>query len=730
MKMPLSVAHPIRQIWLLIVFASNCLAIDSGDATLEFVGLLAKKHSYLFSKEDSKKLDLTNRRLRELLEPGGSHARLRPTAEAVADEMSGLTEQVTALLADCRSVIQVEVGPYQAIPQTSGPTMLAGDFGALILRIVRPGSGHSFTSLELNLSEQEFTMPEVELPADGSGTNWILLSLTNVPRAHSTLLFVVRSGEVRVPLYLEVATPRRGHLRVTVLSDDTGKPTPAMIRLVNPLNGAERKPANAVDFEPQFDGQGKPTGRRPANYFGRLRGSYWCVPGPFDMVLPEGEWEITIQRGPEHLPIVETVSIIPDEVTERTFRPRRWVDMRNLGWYSGDDHVHARILSDDDAARVMAWVKAEDIHIANIAKMGDAFRTWFEQRGWGKEYRVRDGDHILSPGQEDPRTHAQLGHTLHMNTTTMVRDIDQYYLYDQTFDTVHSQGGLSGYAHVLDDMFFVHRDMSLNIPKGKVDFVEIMQFGRLGTDLFYQFLNAGFKMTASAGSDVPWGGTVGEVRVYAQIGPQPFTADAWFESVRKGHTFVSNGPMLQFTVDGVLPGDEVRPTNDRKLHVWAKAWGHQDRVTPTALEVVLHGEVIRRIERLPGSDSELSLDFEIDSKEGFWIAARAEGSQGERAHTSPVYVVKNGLRFWKFEEALSLIETMEGYLDEIELIVAEAPSVAGETKPPRPPRRLLAQQGTTLMNRVESARVIFKELRTEWERERLLRSPEANRIRQ
>ncbi len=141
--------------------------------------------------------------------------------------------------------------------------------------------------------------------------------------------------------------------------------------------------------------------------------------------------------------------------------------MRRRGWWSGDDHVHCRILSDDDARRLMAWVQAEDIHLANIVKMGDIYRTYFEQRGFGPDYRVVDGDYVLAPGQECPRTHEQLGHILAMNITSMVRDTDHYYLYDEVFDAVHAQGGLTGYAHVNSGTFHVHRDMSLNVPRAE-----------------------------------------------------------------------------------------------------------------------------------------------------------------------------------------------------------------------------------------------------------------------
>jgi hypothetical protein len=101
--------------------------------------------------------------------------------------------------------------------------------------------------------------------------------------------------------------------------------------------------------------------------------------------------------------------------------------MRQLGWWSGDDHVHTRIVSDDDARQVMAWVRAEDVHLANIVKMGDIYRTYFEQRGFGPSNRVIEGEHVLAPGQECPRTHDQIGQALAMNITAMVRDPERYF---------------------------------------------------------------------------------------------------------------------------------------------------------------------------------------------------------------------------------------------------------------------------------------------------------------
>ena len=96
----------------------------------------------------------------------------------------------------------------------------------------------------------------------------------------------------------------------------------------------------------------------------------------------------------------------------------------------------------------------------------------------------------------------------------MVRDPSRYYLYDWMFDRCAAPGRLGWLrARGRSGHFDVARDMSINVPKGKVDFGEILQFDELDTRLYYEFLNLGLRLAASAGSDFPWGGSIGEARV-------------------------------------------------------------------------------------------------------------------------------------------------------------------------------------------------------------------------
>ncbi len=215
---------------------------------------------------------------------------------------------------------------------------------------------------------------------------------------------------------------------------------------------------------------------------------------------------------------------------------------------------------------------------------------------------------------------------------------------------------------------------------------------------------------AAAGSDVPWGGTVGEVRMYAYIGRDAqFSADAWFDAVNNGRTFVTNGPMIEFTVNGKRPGDEIIVRDGQPLEIAATATGGKGRLYPTELEIVAQGEVIKRVE--PEKDSQLTLHtkFTLPADDGFWIAARAKGSDGSQAHTTPVYVKKHGLRFWNVSAAERLLDERMESLQEVEDLLDEYTA--------RLERELgnyvvmqYVQQGPELMRRVEKARAAYRAL--------------------
>src|SRR5690606_24056049 len=66
--------------------------------------------------------------------------------------------------------------------------------------------------------------------------------------------------------------------------------------------------------------------------------------------------------------------------------------------------------------------------------------------------------------------------------------------------------------------------------------------GQWTQEIYYHILNSGIRIPPSAGSAsgvLP--NPVGYNRVYAHL-DQPFSERAWFEAIRQGRSFVTNGP--------------------------------------------------------------------------------------------------------------------------------------------------------------------------------------------
>jgi hypothetical protein len=192
-------------------------------------------------------------------------------------------------------------------------------------------------------------------------------------------------------------------------------------------------------------------------------------------------------------------------------------------------------------------------------------------------------------------------------------------------------------------------------------------------------LDLGIPLTAIAGSDFPWCGVnhdsgpaspfaqIGNVRFYTYTG-QPFNYRSWKEGLAAGHTFVSSGPVLEFTINQALPGDHLDVPQGSILSISAKAYGHYSQVPLNRLEIVGHGKILGRVSvDDPGqSSSQLSLSLELPVGQGIWIAARTFGKPEQVAHTTPIYITVDNGSFYNPQSAPKYLTLSEQYLDELE----------------------------------------------------------------
>ena len=216
----------------------------------------------------------------------------------------------------------------------------------------------------------------------------------------------------------------------------------------------------------------------------------------------------------------------------------RYDDLPAGGWYSGESHLH---LQRDEVADREVWqqVAAEDLHIAHLLEMGNIMGTYFKQPAWGKAGRYeRDGVALVS-GQEDPRTVAR-GHTIHWNVERHTHfERDAFFQYHHVFERTRRGGAVTGYAHH-GELFNGRRGLAIDVPFGLVDFIEVLQGGRIATETWYRLPEPRFpdpaggrRRLALLRSDPPWSGAylrqrrgpVHRGRVAGRVPPRPRLRD-------------------------------------------------------------------------------------------------------------------------------------------------------------------------------------------------------------
>ncbi len=218
-------------------------------------------------------------------------------------------------------------------------------------------------------------------------------------------------------------------------------------------------------------------------------------------------------------------------------------------------------------------------------------------------------------------------------------------------DLARAQGGLVGYVHIADFPIDPPREKRLSyelpatVAHGKVDYLEVMGFSdhHITAEIWHRLLNLGFRLPAGAGTDAMANyaslrGPIGLVRVFLETGgeqtPAPLGA-----ALKSGRTFVSNGPLLGFKVDGQGPGATVPRAGRLPVRVALRSPFPVDR-----LELVQNGKSILSF-ALEGDRTRFDWSGDVDFEAGGWVVLRAFN---EKAHpwvldlypyatTSPVY---------------------------------------------------------------------------------------------
>ena len=489
-------------------------------------------------------------------------------------------------------------------------------------------------------------------------------------RTGNTSLWV---QEVNGGKQTEVAVRDRRYLKpmtqVTIkVVDATGNPTPARIFL-NGDDGRAYAPDDAwIYAEDDFVRAERP-----------FESHYFHTTGESTVTVPAGRAEIEVMKGFEHRVEKRTVQFAAGQHADLTVQLRPISIPAHTHWVSADLHVHMNYggVYRNWPENLVAAMVAENLPIlenlivnkeqripdiayfrpqpdpastsSNLLLHGQEFHTSY----WGHLGLLHLTDHFLIP---DYATYPYTAAASMFQTNASVADM------------AHAQQAAVGYVHPFDwppdpysDPTLTHgepADVALELPVdvalGKVDYIEAVGFSdhKSTAEIWYRLLNCGFHLPTGAGSDTMANfaslrGPVGMYRVYAAVPSGPLNIDLWLGSLKQGHTFATNGPLLGFTLDGHQLGDELKLVsgeNRLKFTAWLRSLVPVDH-----LQVVCNGEVVRD---LPLSADHESADVEdtIPVSRSGWCLLRAYADKSEHpvldiypyATTSPIYISIEG----------------------------------------------------------------------------------------
>ncbi len=164
--------------------------------------------------------------------------------------------------------------------------------------------------------------------------------------------------------------------------------------------------------------------------------------------------------------------------------------------------------------------------------------------------------------------------------------------------------------------------------------------------IWYRLLNCGIRLPAGAGTDAfpnfaALRGPPGLVRVFVRSGTK-LDRRGWIAGLKAGRTFVTNAPLLEFTLGGHAIGEEIRVPAGGRLTARV---GLRSSVPVDHLELIGDGGVVATLP-LGADRMSASATVTVSVKRSGWYLVRAWSDHATLpvldlypfASTSPIYV--------------------------------------------------------------------------------------------
>ncbi|MCD6232253.1 PHP domain-containing protein [Candidatus Aerophobetes bacterium] len=347
-------------------------------------------------------------------------------------------------------------------------------------------------------------------------------------------------------------------------------------------------------------------------------------------------------------------------------------DLKKRGWYSGDAHLHTTY---SDGKQTVEEI-GKSLREANL---NWAVLTDHNTLKGKEEWLNGKRDEFIPIMGEEITT--KFGHFNGINIKEFINPQTSEGLKDikRIFEEIHSQGGLVQINHPLTKgLSYQGWEVSdydlLEIWNG-LTAPNLPGMGNYEAKLkWFDILNSGKRLAATANSDthdvllpqyvgnliyaplkitlkkIPhaWKNFVREniasIQLWARRGigigmPRTYlylpklTLQNILIALKRGNSFLSNGPLLLINVNGKIPGERIDLQTKEKLILRVKLCSFQ---SINLIKIIKDGLVIDRC-KLPQGTKKFELSLELKEQGPGWLVVECYGSYPFYAITNPVY---------------------------------------------------------------------------------------------
>ena len=436
-----------------------------------------------------------------------------------------------------------------------------------------------------------------------------------------------------------------------------------------------------------FDEHGKPCSANVGVYHNdiRVKRDYFDSVAEFD--ISAGNYTVVVRRGKMYRPA--DIALTLREPTKLTVQLERIFDPKSLGFYSFDAHSHIsrHKVGDEGVA---------NLHTMSVRARGEEWNAYFAGTPYDGEnhyhtyfggaehittYREyykdtiaeeKRDDYLLDLGGEFIKYrygHIVLANYVERPPTDEFRD-PLYHSYEQfrhypfteipPFTNTPPSRAIKKYRNENSFAVFCHptswwtepisesfvtnisSTIAFDALTGMVDAIVIQGYDADKDNyrgIWYELLNKGYRITGVAETDscgddpnqLSGARMVEPYRTYSRCGA--FTLDEIAASVRRGDCFASSGPLLDFTLDGHLPGEVIAWEEGKRYLFDARGIACCEGEL-REIEVVVNGETA--LVAKPDENGHLQTEVTLP-KEGYVLCILRDAVRNV-AVANPVYV--------------------------------------------------------------------------------------------